>query len=112
MRIVSDAISRQAFYHLFTHQVNGREIDNDLFSSLSDRDWRGVIAFAHKQGLAGLCLDSLESLPEYCRPPKEFLLNLIGIVTQLEYHYKTHFIIYFYENKKAHTFHYIIHNFY
>lgn len=90
MKIVSDVISRQAFYHLFTRQVNGREIDNDLFSSLSDRDWRGVITFAHKQGLVGLCLDSLESLPEYCRPPKELLLNLIGITTQLEYHYKTH----------------------
>lgn len=90
MRIVSDAISRQAFYHLLAFQVNGKVIDSNLFSSLSDKDWRGVIAFAHKQGLAGLCLDSLGSLPEDCRPPKELLLNLIGITTQLEHLYNLH----------------------
>lgn len=49
-----------------------------------------MIAFAHKQGLAGLCLDSLGSLAEDCRPPKELLLNLIGITTQLEHLYKLH----------------------
>lgn len=49
-----------------------------------------MIAFAHKQGLAGLCLDSLGSLPEDCRPPKEQLLNLIGITTQLEHLYNLH----------------------
>ena len=64
MRIVSDTISRRAFYHLLALQVNSKVIDSNLFSSLSDKDWRGVIAFAHKQGLAGLCLDSLGSLPE------------------------------------------------
>ena len=90
MRIVSDAISRQAFYHLLAFQVNGKGIDSNLFSSLSDKDWREVIAFAHKQGLAGLCLDSLGSLPEDCRPPKELLLNLIGITTQLEHLYNLH----------------------
>lgn len=83
MKTVSDTISRRAFYHLLALQVNGQVIDSNLFSSLSDKDWRGMIAFAHKQGLAGLCLDSLGSLPEDCRPPKEQLLNLIGITTQL-----------------------------
>lgn len=59
MKTVSDTISRRAFYHLLALQVNGQVIDSNLFSSLSDKDWRGMIAFAHKQGLAGLCLDSL-----------------------------------------------------
>lgn len=90
MRTISDTIVRRTFYHLLELQVNGQKIDNDLFSSLSDKDWRGMVAFAHKQGLAGLCLDSLENLPEDCRPPKELLLNLIGITTQLEHLYKLH----------------------
>ena len=36
MRIVSDAISRLAFYHLLALQVNGKVIDGNLFSSLSE----------------------------------------------------------------------------
>lgn len=90
MRIVSDTISRRAFYQLLALQGMGQPIDIDLFSSLSDKDWRGVIAFAHKHGLSGICLDSLERLPEDCRPPKELLLKIIGITTQLEYHYRLH----------------------
>lgn len=90
MRIVSDTISRRAIYQLLALQGTGQSIDIDLFSSLSDKDWRGVIAFAHKQGLSGICLDSLERLPKDCRPPKELLLNLIGITTQLEHLYNLH----------------------
>ena len=59
MKTVSDTILRRAFYHLLAFQVNGKVIDSNLFSSLSDKDWRGVIAFAHKQGLAGLCMEKI-----------------------------------------------------
>lgn len=59
MKTVSDAISKRVFYHLLAFQINGKAIGSNLFSSLSGKDRRGVIAFAQKQGLAGLCMEKI-----------------------------------------------------
>lgn len=59
MKTVSDAISKRVFYHLLSFQINGKTIDSNLFSLLSGKDQRGVIAFAHKQGLVRLCMEKI-----------------------------------------------------
>lgn len=59
MKTVSDTISKRVFYHLLSFQINGKAIDINLFSSLSGKDRRGVFAFAHKQGLVGLCMEKI-----------------------------------------------------
>lgn len=45
-------------------------------------DWQAIQALANRQGLAAVILDGIERLPEYERPPKDLLLEWIGVVFQ------------------------------
>lgn len=49
--------------------------------------WGSLMVIANHQGLTAIVLDSLERLPVESRPPKEFLLNWIGITMQQEQNY-------------------------
>lgn len=52
-------------------------------------DWNELWALAERQGLSAVVVDGMERLPERQRPPKELLLQWIGVVLQsYEYRYK------------------------
>lgn len=50
-------------------------------------DWPAIEALAAEQGLSAVVVDGIEQLPNNQRPPKEFLLGLIGVVLQEEQRY-------------------------
>lgn len=51
-------------------------------------DWKGIEALAERQGLTAIILDGMNHLPAEQKPPKEMLLNWIGLVMQgYEYRY-------------------------
>lgn len=45
-------------------------------------NWNGVQALAERQGLAAVLVDGIEQLPDGQRPPKDYLLQMIGQVVQ------------------------------
>ena len=45
-------------------------------------DWNAIKALAERQGLSALLADGVEHMPDSQKPPKEFLLILIGEVLQ------------------------------
>lgn len=47
-------------------------------------DWLGIEALAVQQGLMAVVIDGIEKLPDEIRPPRELLLQWIGIVMQEE----------------------------
>lgn len=52
-------------------------------------DWNEMQALAERQGLAAVLVDGIEQLPDNQRPPKDDLLQMIGLVVQsYEYRYK------------------------
>lgn len=52
-------------------------------------DWSALQALAEKQGLVAIIVDGIEKLPERQRPPKDYLLQMIGQVVQgYEYRYE------------------------
>lgn len=53
-------------------------------------DWQAIKAHADQQGLTAIIIDGIEKLPDSLRPPKEFLLELIGETLQgYEYRYES-----------------------
>lgn len=48
----------------------------------ADANWQGVMDFAAKQGLSGLCFEAIELLPAELRPERHILMNIFG---QAEY---------------------------
>lgn len=50
-------------------------------------NWESLMTLASKQGLSSIALDGVERLPVESRPPKDFLLNWIGMTMQEEQRY-------------------------
>ena len=50
-------------------------------------NWRKIETFAIQHGLLGIVVDGIERLPESSRPPKDLLLQWIGLVMQDETRY-------------------------
>ena len=56
-----------------------------LSKTLSPKEWQKLYDVAEKQAVVGVCMAGLEALSnQEQRPPKELLLNWIGIVQQIE----------------------------
>lgn len=50
-------------------------------------DWTSLLELATQQGLMAIVMDGIDSLPDEKRPPKELLLQWIGLVIQDEARY-------------------------
>ena len=70
---------RDSFLQLVRFGIGsqGGAISNEI-------DWNAIESIAEMQGLLAIVLDGVESLPAEYRPPKDFLLQWIGNVMQIE----------------------------
>lgn len=57
-------------------------IGNIAIPSAQSYDWKVIQAFASEHGLLGIIVDGIERLPDFERPPKVILLQMIGAVAQ------------------------------
>lgn len=53
-------------------------------------EWSSILTEAERQAVVGVLVDGLERLPQEQRPPKEYLLQWIGVAQLLEQAYKIH----------------------
>lgn len=56
----------------------------------ADIDWREIKERAFRQGVGGIVFDVVEKLPAGQRPPKEVVLEWMGMVMRMERMYKHH----------------------
>ena len=68
-------------------QLTRLGIGHDYNKLVGVPDWKTIEALAEKQGLTAIILDGINQLPPEQRPPKDKLLNWIGIVMQ-DYEYR------------------------
>ena len=72
----------QSFFEIIQVALGFRTV---FSRSLTDEEWEEIFVIAQKQSVLGVCVAGLEALSNQGqRPPKELLLNWIGIAQQIE----------------------------
>ena len=78
---------KDVFFDLLQVSLGTRE----AFSRVpSDAEWQAIFEEAQRQAVVGVFTDGLEHLPSEQRPPKDLLLQWIGLVQMMESQYALH----------------------
>lgn len=80
--MISQSNCHFVFFDLLRVTIGRQE---SLSQTPSEREWQAIFEIAQRHALVGVCLTGLEKLSNQDqRPPKELLLNWIGISQQIE----------------------------
>ena len=69
------------FFELLLVAIGNRD---RMTRPLSDKEWKEVLEMSIKQSLAGIIFAGVERLPKEEWPPQIFILQWLGLVTQIE----------------------------
>ena len=71
---------------LLRHSLLGMQLDNSIFHSMSDSEWKNLLDISQRQGVAAFVLTALNDLAT--KPEKALLLKWISLSLFIEKNYK------------------------
>ena len=83
-------LTHKRLLNLLFISISGGKCDTELFCSMTQNEWKDLLFLSRLQGISAIAFEALDYLPANCRPPKDTLIEWLGVSISIESHYDKH----------------------
>lgn len=83
-------LTHKRLLNLLFISISGGKCDTALFCSMTQNEWKDLLFLSRLQGISAIAFEALDYLPANCRPPKDTLIEWLGVSISIESHYNKH----------------------